>query len=679
MRDRDSKKGGSVDGGGDGPESEGLDRRQMMLLRIRQLTARSNRWHAQHPEWVAEFNRLTNNACADGAAGISFRALRTWQDKNGVSPVDGLLGPGTIETARKLGAQESANSDTKDQEGNVNHDHAAPRAQGSDHDGASAPTTDGSGTEQTAGASAQAEPAHDGTDRVSGVGGEGWQGQAAAHFAHYAGDAGGGSGGKQKPAASMPKPPETETPPDVAAALDGGSVEPVGQDDKHSDKQTGQDDKQAGGEMSGHAQKAGDATQAAAASGGAASAPGAATESKDSAFPPAAAGEGGAPPEDAARPFQHLADGAADGAKSSEPDGQGADGAAVGGHADLDVGELHLDTAFIELAPMILQSHGLKLPAGAIEMIRPLIFDEGKLRKELFEGYPKAKAAHHDAKKHAKGGEAPRFILLDLLQAVMAPHAPTIRAIVESIGGGEKKEGAAAAGGAAEHAPAGQAQTGGAQAGGDAGKGHGDPKQLLDESRKLMGDKDAAKSWGTDGSVKDEGLQHPAFVGNAAKNGYEGSFKCNIFVGEALFRSGFMSPGSDEDHQPTHHYSDVNEIVSDIEAVASGGKSKHGAQWFDVVDKKDAQPGDILVIRGKYREDVHPFMDSGDENHGHIEILSDVEREDGAGQIRHIKTIGAGSKTAHETSHDGRTTFGHEKKGDYNFNEHTWVIRPRLR
>jgi hypothetical protein len=324
-----------------------------------------------------------------------------------------------------------------------------------------------------------------------------------------------------------------------------------------------------------------------------------------------------------------------------------------------------------------LQSKGLELPDGAIEMVRPLIFDAGKLRKELLDNNPKAKAALAAAKKHDKGGAPSQSIVAELLEAVMAPHAPAFRAIIESLGGGKKKEAATSE---SENAGAPKEQKADASKADTADKGEGgDPKALLETSRSLMGTGGTASNWGTDGSLKDEGLEHPAFAGSAKKGGYKGSFKCNIFVGEALFRSGYMSPGSGEDHQPTHHYQDVNEIAADIETVAAGGKPASGAQWFDVVDKKEARPGDIVVIRGKWRNDIHRLTPDGDENHGHIEILSEVERDDGNGQIRHIKTIGAGSSMAHETSHDGRTTFGKEKKGEYDFDDHTWVIRPRIR
>jgi hypothetical protein len=81
--------------------------------------------------------------------------------------------------------------------------------------------------------------------------------------------------------------------------------------------------------------------------------------------------------------------------------------------------------------------------------------------------------------------------------------------------------------------------------------------------------------------------------------------------------------------------------------------------------------------RCSHREDVAKFMPSGEENHGHIEIIADVAHEQN-GQIHQIKTVGAGSNQAQVKDHKYRTTFGRTSGGKFAFSQHTWVLRPRL-
>ena len=203
--------------------------------------------------------------------------------------------------------------------------------------------------------------------------------------------------------------------------------------------------------------------------------------------------------------------------------------------------------------------------------------------------------------------------------------------------------------------PAAQEGAGGGHKDAPAGE-EAERKKHVDEMLSAARLKDGDASWGQAGSIKDEKLTHPAFQGGEKKGGFAGNFKCNIFVGEFLYRSGFMTAGSDEKHEPTVKYTDVNGMCDDIEAVAKGGKPLHGAQWFDVVKdpEHNAQPGDVVIVRGKYRQDGHGGMHvnskSGmkEEGHGHIELLSDVIRDEGTGQLREVTAIGAGSAMAHE-------------------------------
>ncbi len=214
-----------------------------------------------------------------------------------------------------------------------------------------------------------------------------------------------------------------------------------------------------------------------------------------------------------------------------------------------------------------------------------------------------------------------------------------------------------------------------------------DRKKHVDEMLSAARLKDGDASWGQAGSIKDEKLSHPAFQSGEKKGGYAGNFKCNIFVGEFLYRSGFMTAGSDENHEPTVKYPDVNGMCDDIEAVAKGAKPLHGAQWFDVVQdpEHNAQSGDVVIVRGKFRQDGHGGMHVNsktgmkEEGHGHIELLSDVIRDEGTGQLREVTAIGAGSEKAHEHQMSKSTTFNHMEKKHFVFNENVWILRPRLR
>lgn len=66
--------------------------------------AGARKFNKVHAETVAEFNSLTNNACALDGVDNDPLAIAAWQAKNGLV-ADGKVGPHTLATARKVTAQ----------------------------------------------------------------------------------------------------------------------------------------------------------------------------------------------------------------------------------------------------------------------------------------------------------------------------------------------------------------------------------------------------------------------------------------------------------------------------------------------------------------------------------------------------------------------------------------------
>src|SRR5262249_21278886 len=58
----------------------------------------ATRYNQLHPDQVAEFNRLTGNACADGKGGVDVAKVKRWQGSHGLDD-DGEVGPATVAAA----------------------------------------------------------------------------------------------------------------------------------------------------------------------------------------------------------------------------------------------------------------------------------------------------------------------------------------------------------------------------------------------------------------------------------------------------------------------------------------------------------------------------------------------------------------------------------------------------
>ncbi|MEZ4359784.1 MAG: hypothetical protein R3B48_06355 [Kofleriaceae bacterium] len=61
---------------------------------------RAQRFNAAHPEDVAEFNRVTKDACVGGDGVVDPALVSDWQLGHGLSP-DGRVGPQTVDAARR--------------------------------------------------------------------------------------------------------------------------------------------------------------------------------------------------------------------------------------------------------------------------------------------------------------------------------------------------------------------------------------------------------------------------------------------------------------------------------------------------------------------------------------------------------------------------------------------------
>src|SRR5881394_1183647 len=83
--------------------------------KVQQRAKKADDYHAQHPDWVAQFNALTHGECAGGPGGVKWAAVRAWQQKhwqvNGLFS-DGLIGPKTLEAA-KMVAKKAGGKDAK--------------------------------------------------------------------------------------------------------------------------------------------------------------------------------------------------------------------------------------------------------------------------------------------------------------------------------------------------------------------------------------------------------------------------------------------------------------------------------------------------------------------------------------------------------------------------------------
>jgi hypothetical protein len=148
--------------------------------------------------------------------------------------------------------------------------------------------------------------------------------------------------------------------------------------------------------------------------------------------------------------------------------------------------------------------------------------------------------------------------------------------------------------------------------------------------------------------------------------------KCNIFVGEMLYRAGFVPPGTPPPGRLRVRYPSVNEMVAAAQRLARGETwdPGDGQQWFDVVDRHAAQPGDLVLIAGKDRGDHRKT------EHGHVEIIRDIVYQNG--DVKSLSTVGARSRGATLSPSAGRI-FGVASADRYQFSELAVLVRPRMR
>jgi hypothetical protein len=152
---------------------------------------------------------------------------------------------------------------------------------------------------------------------------------------------------------------------------------------------------------------------------------------------------------------------------------------------------------------------------------------------------------------------------------------------------------------------------------------------------------------------------------------FAGEPKCNIFIGEMLYRAGFVPPGTPAPGQRRVAYPSVNQMVARAQRLAAGApwSAADGVQWFDIVDKEMVESGDIVLIAAADRGD-HLQTD-----HGHVEIVRHVEYL--SGSILRISTIGARSAGIKLEPTVGRI-FRSQQINDV-FNQFAVVVRPRMR
>jgi len=147
--------------------------------------------------------------------------------------------------------------------------------------------------------------------------------------------------------------------------------------------------------------------------------------------------------------------------------------------------------------------------------------------------------------------------------------------------------------------------------------------------------------------------------------------KCNIFVGELLYRAGFVSPGTPVGDKPVE-FPNVNEMVAQAQRLAKSGRwsASDGQQWFDVVPIEAARPGDLVLIDASHRGDI-------DTEHGHVEIIRTIVHRGDA--LVELGTVGARSAGDMESPVAGRMFGEKDKDGEFRLTRYALVARPRLR
>jgi hypothetical protein len=147
--------------------------------------------------------------------------------------------------------------------------------------------------------------------------------------------------------------------------------------------------------------------------------------------------------------------------------------------------------------------------------------------------------------------------------------------------------------------------------------------------------------------------------------------KCNIFVGELLYRAGFISPGTPVGDKAVG-FPNVNDMVAQAQRLARSGRwsAADGVQWFDVVPIEAARPGDLLMIDAAHRGDI-------DTEHGHVEIIRTIVHRNGA--LAELSTVGARSAGAIDSPVAGHMFGEKTRDGEFRLSRYALVARPRLR
>jgi hypothetical protein len=192
-------------------------------------------------------------------------------------------------------------------------------------------------------------------------------------------------------------------------------------------------------------------------------------------------------------------------------------------------------------------------------------------------------------------------------------------------------------------------------------------RRLLDEVQRELAEH--PELWAQSESLAGAELVNPKL------NPYDfaGQPKCNIFIGEMLYRAGFVPPATPAAGQRLVAYPSVNQMVARARRLVAGESwdGNEGEQWFDVVAKERAQPGDLVLIAAKDRGD-HLATE-----HGHVEIISRVSAADGA--IVGLGTIGARSGGVKLSPTAGRVFGDIVEGGGYVLSEQAMIVRPRMR
>jgi hypothetical protein len=95
-------------------------------------------------------------------------------------------------------------------------------------------------------------------------------------------------------------------------------------------------------------------------------------------------------------------------------------------------------------------------------------------------------------------------------------------------------------------------------------------------------------------------------------------------------------------------------------------------QWFDVVPRNAAEPGDLVLIAAHDRGDRDRFATE----HGHVEIIRDISYERGA--VTSLSTVGARSRGVKLSAGAG-PIFGSVYDGVLQLSGNAMLVRPRMR